>query len=93
MQDESRFGLHTIERKKITIKGVQPSGIHQYKYDYLWLYGLVEPITGTNFFEEWSHLNSDCFQSYLDSFSTKYSKDLHFIRAVIMVVFMIKKIW
>ena len=80
------------------MKGVKPSGVHQYKYDYLWLYGaecarrqapefnsgepagLVEPITGYNFFEEWSHLNSDCFQSYLNSFSEKYSKDLHFIQ-------------
>ncbi len=34
------------------------------KYDYLWLYGLVEPITGENFFEEWSHLNSDCDHCY-----------------------------
>jgi transposase len=25
-------------------------------------------------------LNSDCFQSYLNSFSEKYSKDLHFIQ-------------
>ncbi|NES81361.1 MAG: hypothetical protein F6K10_08075 [Moorea sp. SIO2B7] len=40
LQDESRFGLHTRERKKITMKGVQPVGFHQDKYDYLWLYGL-----------------------------------------------------
>jgi hypothetical protein len=38
-------------------------GIHQYKYDYLGLYGLVEPISGENFFEEWSHLNGDCLSS------------------------------
>ena len=54
VEDESRFGLHTVERKKITIKGIQPLGIHQYKYDYLWLYGLVEPISGQSFFWEWS---------------------------------------
>ena len=80
VQDESRFGLHTIERKKITMKGVQPVGFYQYKYDYLWLYGLVEPITGENFFEEWSHLNSDCFQIYLESFSKKYPNELHLIQ-------------
>ncbi len=53
------------------MKGVQPLGFHQYKYDYLWLYGLVEPIIGEIFLKEWSHLNSDCFQSYLNSFSKK----------------------
>ena len=72
--------MHTIERKKITIKGVKPVGFYQYKYDYLWLYGLVEPITGESFFEEWSHLNSDCFQVYLESFSKQYPNALHLIQ-------------
>jgi len=42
-QDESRIGLITLQGKKITAKGIQPIGIEQLKYDYLWLYGLVEP--------------------------------------------------
>ena len=80
VEDESRFGLHTVERKKITIKGIQPLGIHQYKYDYLWLYGLVEPISGQSFFWEWSHLNSECFEIFLELFSQKYPEDLHIIQ-------------
>lgn len=79
-EDESRFGLHTIERRKITLTGVQPIGVHQWKYDYLWLYGLVEPITGQSFFWEWSHLNSDCFEIFLELFSQKYPEELHFIQ-------------
>lgn len=38
-QDESRIGLMTITGKKLTMKGVQPVGIEQWQFKYLWLYG------------------------------------------------------
>lgn len=49
-QDESRFGLQRISRRKITACGVKPVGIEQWKFLYRWLYGLVEPLTGDSFF-------------------------------------------
>jgi hypothetical protein len=48
--------LKTITGKKLTLSGVQPVGIEQWKFEYLWLYGLVEPKTGESFFYEFSHL-------------------------------------
>ena len=49
-QDESRFGLQTRSRRKMTARGVKPKGIAQWKFLYRWLYGIVEPLTGANFF-------------------------------------------
>ncbi len=50
------------------------------KYDYLWLYGLVEPISGQSFFYEFCHLDSICFEKYLELFSKEYSNDFHIIQ-------------
>jgi transposase len=38
-QDESRFGCHTIVRRKITLKGVKPIGTFQYNFKVTWMYG------------------------------------------------------
>ena len=36
----------------ITACGVKPVGLYQWLFEYLWLYGLVEPKTGDSFFYE-----------------------------------------
>ena len=79
-QDESRFGLNTIRRRKITAKGIKPKGVEQWKFLYRWLYGLIEPISGNNFFWEFTHLNSVCFEIFLDLFSEHYPDELHIIQ-------------
>lgn len=79
-QDETRLGLITLTSKKVTSCGIQPVGLEQWKFDYLWLYGLVEPQSGQSFFWEFSHLDTMCFQEYLTLFSQKYSEDLHIIQ-------------
>lgn len=45
-QDETRIGLITLWARKLTSQGIQPVGTEQWCFDYLWLYGLVEPRTG-----------------------------------------------
>lgn len=74
------MGLITLDSRKITEKGIQPTGEVQWKFHYLWLYGLVEPKTGESFFREFSHLDGICFEQYLTWFSQKYPKDLHLIQ-------------
>ncbi len=44
------------------------------------LYGLVEPMTGESFFYEFCHLDSICFEKYLELFAQKFSKDFHVIQ-------------
>ena len=68
-QDESRFGLTTIQRRRITNKGVKPIGAFQMKFENYYLYGAVEPKMGNSFFLELPNLDSSCFQVFLNELS------------------------
>jgi hypothetical protein len=59
---------------------VQPVGREQWQFKYLWLYGLIEQKTGDSFFYEFSHLDSICFEKYLEIFAQKYPEELHIIQ-------------
>ncbi len=48
--DESRFGLHTVRRRRLTAKGVKPIGIMQYDFQAFYLFGAIAPTTGRTFF-------------------------------------------
>jgi hypothetical protein len=47
-QDESRFGLLTVRRRRLTARGVQPVGRVQHVFEWFYVYGAVEPTTGAN---------------------------------------------
>lgn len=79
-QDETRLGLKTISGRKITAKGVKPIGKVQWKFVATYLYGVVEPKTGKNFFFEFSHLNSKCFQIFLELVSKHFPDDILIIQ-------------
>ncbi|BAY35826.1 putative transposase [Nostoc sp. NIES-2111] len=66
------MGLKTITGRKITRKGVKPVGVHQWQFKATYLYGIIEPLTGESFFWEFSHLNSDCFQIFLNLISENF---------------------
>jgi len=79
-QDESRLGLNTITRRILTALGIKPVGPVQWNYQSFYLYGAVEPLTGESFFLEFSHLDADCFQLFLDRFSQAYPSSLNVIQ-------------
>jgi len=70
--DESRFGLQTVRRRRLTLRGVKPVGRYQHAYENFYLYGAVAPRTGAGFFEARLKLDSDQFQAFLDALSTTY---------------------
>jgi transposase len=72
-QDESRFGLLPITRRRITLSGVKPISPVQFQFESYYLYGAAEPRTGESFFLELPNLNAQCFQVYLDEFSKAYA--------------------
>ena len=80
IQDESRIGLHAIQRRKLTARGIKPQVQVQWDFTYLWLYGAVEPLTGASFFYEFTHLDTVCFEKFLELFGSKYPADLHIIQ-------------
>ena len=65
-ENETRLGLKTISGRKITAKGVKPYGKVQGQFQATYIYGVVEPKTGEHFFYEFTHLNSQCFQIFLE---------------------------
>ena len=74
-QDESRFGLMPVTRRRITAKGVKPIQKVQFQFESYYLYGAVEPLTGDGFYLELPGLDGDCFQVYLDELSTNFRDD------------------
>jgi transposase len=78
-QDESRFGLKTIKRRRITVKGIKPLGPMQDQYENFYIYGAAEISTGENFMMEFPEVNGDCFQLFLDCFVKEYSNSLNII--------------
>ncbi|MBM0745739.1 transposase (plasmid) [Phormidium sp. CLA17] len=78
--DESRFGLHTIIGRLITAFGVKPIGSWQRVFKAFWLYGAVEPATGESFFWQFSHVDTECYQCFLDEFSKAYPDSLNILQ-------------
>lgn len=78
--DESRVGLLTVQHRKLTGFGVQPCGVVQWEFVYRWLYGLVEPLSGASWFIEFSHLDSLCFETFLQTFAAQFPHQLHLIQ-------------
>jgi len=79
-QDESRFGLHTLMGRLITACGIKPIGLWQWLFKAFWLYGAVEPATGTSFFLQFSHVDTQCYQRFLDEFSKAYPHSLNILQ-------------
>lgn len=52
----------------------------QWLFQCFWLYGLVEPVSGESFFYEFCHLDTICFEKFLELFSQAYPSDLHIIQ-------------
>jgi len=79
-QDETRLGLKTISGRKITAWGIKPIGKVQWKFQATYLYGVVEPKTGEHFFYEFTHLNSQCFQIFLELVAAHFSDSILIIQ-------------
>lgn len=67
--DESRFGLQTIRRRRITARGVKPVGRYQHRFENFYLYGTVAPQCGDGFFLGLPTLDQAHVQFFLDAFA------------------------
>jgi transposase len=71
VMDESRFGLQTIQRRRITLPGVKPVGAHQHRFENFYLYGAVCPRTGEGDFMVARRLQSTAFARFLKQILTE----------------------
>ena len=78
-QDESRFGLLPVIRRRISLPGIKPIAKVEEKYESVYLYGAADPRTGSSFFLEFSDLTADCFQLFLDQFSEAFPESLNLL--------------
>jgi transposase len=78
-QDESRLGLLTVRRRRLTARGVQPVGVIQHTFEWFYVYGAVAPATGERFFLELPYLNADMFQLFLDAFAQAFPDSLNIL--------------
>ena len=63
-QDETRYGVFPVVSRRITLPGIKPIAEIDYRYESVYLYGAVEPLTGERFFFELSHLNKSFWISF-----------------------------
>jgi putative transposase len=78
-QDESRFALLPIQRRRITLTGVKPLGTVQYRVEHFYVYGAVEPTTGESFFLQLPSLNSPNFEIFLNEFTHGSQETLNLV--------------
>jgi hypothetical protein len=71
-QDESRVGLLTVRRRRLTASGVQPVGLIQHTFEWFYIYGAVAPTTGERFFLALPSLHADTFQLFIDAFAQAF---------------------
>ena len=67
-QDESRFGLKTIPRRRLTLKKIKPVVKVQWLFKAFYLDGVVEPLTGECIIQTYDRVNTENFQQFLNDF-------------------------
>jgi len=72
--DESRFGLHTVHRRRLTLRGVKPIGHYQHKFANFYVYGAVAPRTGDGYFEAHAAFNAATFQGFITDFAAAHAQ-------------------
>lgn len=77
--DESRFGLITVKRRRITLKGIKALGKMQTVYKYYWLYGAFDILSGESFYWEFNRMNKLNCQHFINKLSVTYPDTLNII--------------
>jgi transposase len=70
--DEARFGLKVTYRRRWCPRGHRPPWEVRRRYKWLWLYAAVDPITGSSFCLYLPHVDSLCFETFLQRLREAY---------------------
>ncbi|NEQ24533.1 MAG: IS630 family transposase [Microcoleus sp. SIO2G3] len=68
-QDETRIGGKTETAKVVSARGVKPKVKVAWPREAFWLYGVVEPLTGWHWRQEYSKLDGENFQQFIEGLS------------------------
>jgi len=75
-----RVGLKIEPGRVVTAQGVKPVTKVERKRENFWVYGVVEPLSGWHFEQEYGQLNSAPFQSLIDALSVALGQDCALIQ-------------
>ena len=79
MMDEARFGLHTEVRRLWACKGQRPVVTKQLKYQWDYLYGSLDILSGEAHFCHFPSVNLSFDTAYLDNLQQTHPKAIHVI--------------
>ena len=68
-----------VVSRRITLPGIKPIAKIDLRYESVYLYAVVEPLTGERFFFEFSHLTADCFQHFLLQVGQTFPESLNLL--------------
>ena len=68
-----------IHRRRITWKGIRPTISSEIKREYVYLFGMIEPLTGKDFMMEMPSLDTASMQVFMDEFAKEDGASLHLI--------------
>ena len=77
LMDESRFGLRTDLKRRLTLRGIKPVGRYQHPRACFWLYGVADALSGTSYFRAFMRLSATNFQTFVDDIQAAYPDELH----------------
>ena len=79
MMDEARFGLHTEMRRLWGVKGQRPVVTRQIKYEWDYLYGSLDVVSGQAHFCQFPSINLEWDHAYLNDLTKTNSDVIHVI--------------
>ena len=79
VMDEARLGLHTIRRRRLTLRGVKPIGVHQQRFENLYVYGAIAPASGESVFRGAKTMTSEKFGVFLEQLGAAHSDRLNVV--------------
>lgn len=77
VMDEARFGLHTEMRRLWGIKGQRPVVTRQIKYEWDYLYGSLDIVSGQAHFCQFPSINLEWDHAYLEDLTKTEGEAIH----------------
>jgi DDE superfamily endonuclease len=78
-QDDSRCGVLTVRRRRLTARGVPPVGPGPHGFAWFYVYGAVAPTTGERFCLARPSLHAERFQLFIDAFAPAFPDRLNLL--------------
>lgn len=75
--DEARFGQQGTLTKQWALRGSRPTSVKQTKYEWVYLYGAVDPLSGEAEAALLPYVNTECMNMFLKVLSESLSPDDH----------------